>query len=395
MIVNGKVIKTVVRSLGIAEVSGVDRPAQKPATVAIMKRESGDLAKVEVSMALTTMTGGHSHLVTMGGGEHVRRAGETSYVDGHSHPWLIDEAGNITIGHAQGHNHGIEIVSKAETTEAAMKELSGLTAAPDGEDSEPKPGADSTAEPNGTRTEDQNMTQPSNPTAADLAAVQKKHDEEKATLTKRAERAEAIAAMSDGHRTFLKSLKGDEAEAFLKADASEREAVVLKAQESNQVVYTAKDGSVFRKNDDPRLIKMAQDLDKERTERLASQEMAKRADLLKRAAELKHLPGTEEARVAILKGIDAIPDQKDRDAALALLKAQDNGLSSAFQRSGTSAAGDSDDTDELNPIDRMAAEIAKRDGVTFEQAFAKALNTPEGQKAYEKHILAKRQPSRV
>lgn len=67
-------------------------------------------------IAMTSPVNGHSHTLTtrgMEGGELSR--GTTSYQDGHTHDWIMDEAGNIELGHANGHSHGIgAVVMKQE-----------------------------------------------------------------------------------------------------------------------------------------------------------------------------------------------------------------------------------------------------------------------------------------
>ncbi len=59
-------------------------------------------------IALTSPVNGHSHtLSTNLGDSGEAKRGSTSYVDGHSHDWIMDEAGNLELGHAMGHSHGI------------------------------------------------------------------------------------------------------------------------------------------------------------------------------------------------------------------------------------------------------------------------------------------------
>lgn len=69
-------------------------------------------------IALTSPVAGHSHTLSTAIGElGEARRGTTSYVDGHAHDWIMDEAGNIEIGHAMGHAHGIgALVMKREKT---------------------------------------------------------------------------------------------------------------------------------------------------------------------------------------------------------------------------------------------------------------------------------------
>lgn len=381
---DGKVVKTVMRSFSLGEISAVDRPAQKGAKVAIMKRDSGDeLAKLEVSMALTTMTGGHSHLLNMGGGAYRQRAGNTDYTDGHSHPWLMTEAGDIVVGHALGHNHGIEVVAKGEMTEDQLKKILSREGVPADSKDNPTAAGNPAAEAIG-KNEDHTMTPEQKQAADQAAAVQKAETD---ALRKQLQRAESINGLSDAHRVYFKSLKGADADAFLAASETDRSETIRKAQEANQVVFTAEDGTVYRKNDDPRLVELAKGMEAERKERKKFQEQAAKADLEKRAAELTHIPGDLAVRVSLLKGIDALPEA-ERAPALAALKAQNERLGKSFERTGTSADVSPDSS--LDPLDTLAADIAKRDKCTFEQAYSKALNTPEGQKLYNAHV-AKRQ----
>jgi len=58
--------------------------------------------------ALTSPVNGHSHTLSTATFEGVEnKRGTTSYQDGHAHDWIMDEAGNIELGHAQGHSHGV------------------------------------------------------------------------------------------------------------------------------------------------------------------------------------------------------------------------------------------------------------------------------------------------
>lgn len=379
---NGNVIKTVMRSFSLGEISAVDRPAQAHATVAIMKRDTGtELKKFSVSMALSSTVNGHSHLITMGGGEYVRRAGNTDYTDGHSHPWLMDDAGNITIGHALGHTHGIDVVSKGDMTEEALKRLLSKEGAPAASEDPNQPAGSTAAEPIGN--EDHSMT-PEEKKAAEAAAAAQKMELD--NLKKRAERAETIASLSDTHRSHFRVLKGADADAFLSQSDAERDETIRKAQEANRVIYKSEDGQEFRQSDDPRLVEMAKGLDMERKKRKEMEQKAAKAELEKQASELTHIPGTDEERLALVKGIQSLPAD-EREKALKALKAQNERLGKSFVRVGTASAP-ADDT--LDPLDALATDIAKRDNITFEQAYAKALNTPQGQKLYDAHV-SKRQ----
>jgi hypothetical protein len=377
---DGKVVKTIMRSFSLNEISAVDKPAQVGATVAILKRGvsakevAQAMAKEGFNTALTTPTAGHTHLINMGGGSYRIRAGDTSWSDGHTHPWLEDEAGNITIGHALGHNHGVEIVTKelqADGGEQADASASDNSA------------SDNKAADELGAQEDQPMTPEEQKKAAEAAQKIQKDMEQ---LQKRAERAEQLLALTNEQREYHKSLKGDAADSFLALDESERNDLIKAATEANKVVYKGEDGVEYRKSDDARLVTLAKRLDEESKKRRESEARSYDADLRKRAAELDNLPGDDETRVAMLKALDSLPIEQ-RTKAIEALKAKNSAMSAAFEQNGHSNVTDLDVGDEqLDPLNKMAIALAKSEKLTFEQAYAKALDTPEGQKAYEKYV---------
>lgn len=197
-----------------------------------------------------------------------------------------------------------------------------------------------------------------------------------AELTKRAERAEKVAELTDAQKDIFKGLGEDEQDAFLNKSAEEREADVAKADDDNPVVAEL-DGEVYRKNDDPRLLKQARMLAEEREARQAIEKREYLATVQKRAAELDHLPGEDVARESLVKAIDMLPES-EREAAFAVLKAQDAGLGKAFERQ--TAAGVSEES----PIDAIAKRLREADpNLTPEQAIVKAtFETDEGQETY-------------
>ena len=111
--------KRVMKEFYLGEISAVDRPAQPHATMAIMKRDSGEL--MEKVLLLTSEVDGHQHMVEIdkwalerGGGHTDYTAGDSvpegaSHVDHHQHPFIIGADGSVTIGAASGHTHEIEL----------------------------------------------------------------------------------------------------------------------------------------------------------------------------------------------------------------------------------------------------------------------------------------------
>jgi hypothetical protein len=317
-------------------------------------------------MALTTQTAGHAHSIIMisaaAEGLAELKAGVTSYEDGHTHNWLMDDAGNIILTDAEGHTHGLSVLVKTDDT---VEHIS--------------PAEDS---PGITPSTDNIMTEKNDNAAAEAGAVQGQLDE----LTAKNERLSAIVSLSPEQRAHFDQLEGEAADDFLKAE--DKDAVVKNAADENAVVYTAMNGDEFRKSDDPRLIKMAQERDDERRQRLAGEAIAKRGDLVKRAGdELGHLTGEVDAKADLLGAVDAIEDTAKREAVLAILKSKDAGMAKAFEEIGTSEG----DTASGNPkadADARIRAIAKKlqesdPTLSAERAYVKALDTTEGRELHK------------
>lgn len=348
----------IMKDLRLGEVSIVDQPMQDPATIAIMKR-ADDVAK---SLVVTTQTAGHAHTINTnnysGGSD---RIGQTSYVDGHSHGWVVDEAGNIFIADAMGHNHGVAVLTKNQPGEPAPGKANeaGTLKAADG-------GA-----------ENKNML-----TTEQAAALQKAADENKA----RAERAEAILKMNAEQRAHFDTLKGAEADAFLAATNDQREAVVKNLRDANPVVFTSLDGTEYRKSDDARLIKMAREADDTKKALAREQLVRKQAELEKRAAdELPNLSGDVVVKAALLGAVDGIADAATRGKVLDVLKTHDAGLGKAFARVGTGAAPTTEGKTAGDQLDAMATEYAKANKVSLADAYSAVTKTEQGANLFAKH----------
>ncbi len=406
-----KQARVILDEFRLEEISLVDNPAQPLARVAIMKRGGNDapeamsntkkqkpneppteeeasssvLATIAKRLALTTLTAGHSHaiLTEFEGGE--KRIGTTSFVEDHTHDWIIDEAGNIVIGDTGGHAHGVSIlISKGED---GFEEVVGaLTYS--GEEAAASQATDMTAESRdeadklGDSYEGEDMTTKKKTSADEQAAVTQ---EEFDAMTKRAEKAEAISALTTEHRTHFDSLTPKAQDKFLGQTTGERGKVVAKAAEADSVVFTSSDGTEFRKSDDPRLIKMAQDRDADRAELVAERAIAKAADLNRRAADLKHLPGTQDAKVAILKAVDSLSGE-DKAKALELLNSQDANISKAFEVLGVSGGGEEANDTADSRLNALASRHAAAESIPFAKAYDAVLRTDEGAKLYNESV---------
>jgi hypothetical protein len=384
MIRDGKVVRTVMSKFRIDEISAVDRPAQVEAKAQILKRDkalaggrNATLNSVPspeeekrrrqqyskaLTHAVTTATAGHAHIIVgmQAGADGVaeKRSGVTSFADGHSHSWVMDDAGNIVIADEMGHTHGIAIlVQKNEIDQGTLAALDELTEQVASETAE-------TIGDSGESMSDQNDK------AVD-PAVQAQIEQ----LTKRADRAEAVLALSADQFTFFKGLGSEAQEQFLSLDSEGRKAEIAKAQEADPVIYTSEDGEVFRKSDDQRLVKAVKQMDDERKRRKQMEERERMSGMRKRAEGLR-LPGDDEAKFLLVKAVSGLTED-EQEKAFALLNANADRLAKALDTIGTSEQTVAED-----PVQPIADQIRKaHPELTPEQAYSKALMTPEGARA--------------
>ena len=119
--------KRIMREFAIDEISAVTKPAQKGARMIIMKRADagGDLV-AKGDYVLTSVEDGHQHLICLDDAAELRGGGNTEGAncgdgaDYHTHPFAIDDMGNVLIGEAMAHGHELSTLSQnVEDLEAA------------------------------------------------------------------------------------------------------------------------------------------------------------------------------------------------------------------------------------------------------------------------------------
>lgn len=364
--------KTIMRSLTIKELSGVDRPAQIGARALIMKRDGNhnfdpddyeeltpervaDLMK-RGKAALTTAVDDHSHLVMLEDfDDKAVVSGVTTWQDDHQHPWIMMTGDRIMIGTVDGHTHDVAQLSKV--------------------------------------TGDIDMT-------PEEIAAKEKLEKQNAELTAKNERLSKVAKLSGNVKAHFDKLT-DEAEqtAFLELTPEAQKAEVDKIEKAktdqNPVVYTDDRGAEYRKSDDPRLVQMAKDSDADRKALKKSEDAREKDDLEKRAGEmLPFLPGTIEHRAGLLKAAEAIEDEDTRKAGIAALKAGNDANDPAFKTLGSGGGGEVVDGSAEQQLDKMAADLAKKENIPHAQAYQKVLDTQEGAALYEKHTESQKQTTR-
>jgi hypothetical protein len=216
------------------------------------------------------------------------------------------------------------------------------------------------------------------PTIEDLQAEVAKRNSE-------LEVAKAYGALNDAEKAHYNSLDADGQKAFIAKSEVERGEILKNLADENPVIFKSADGEEFRKNDDPRLVKMAKQADEDRKEAKREREERQNLQFAKRASDdLGHLPGEEATKIAVLKAVDSIKDEDVRKHAMEMLKASDAGISKAMTRAGSSAGGDNNASEKLDTLAKRHQE--DHEGFTFEQSYDEVLKTDEGQRLYNETL---------
>lgn len=437
--------KTIMRSFKIHEISAVDTPAQEGARAVLMKRhsEKGIIDEpLEKGAVLTSNELGHSHLIycleSSGGSTSYGKTKSEADNDGigHDHPYVITADGKIVIGEAEGHSHTAETFGKDAPKKTEMGKAFGagdfayvpdpakpatwklrLTDTPGGQpvsdivdaavvslgkafgadDVTPEVHAEIVkrvqrawldANPDKTS---KNLPDLLNPTIKENDMTKEEIEKLQADLAK-AQAGETVAkklaALNDAEKAHYNTLSDADKETFLGKSAEDRTGIIKNLSDANPVVFKSASGAEFRKNDDPRLIEMAKQSDSNAAIAKAATDALANNDLQKRATDLfKNSPGTAEDKSAMLKALEAIPDEALRKKAIETAKAGDAALAAAFTRKG--ATGGKDSTEKgaaTEQLDEMAKEHAKVNKCSFEKAYDTVIQSPEGKPLYQQTL---------
>jgi hypothetical protein len=343
---------------------------------------------MEKLVLLTTESDGHQHAVRMNRWELDEMGGSTSYQGGsvgeaHSHDYIINEDGSITIGDANGHSHEVEM-SIMQRLQAVFTEKSihGDSAK---EDEDKKTRRSKARKGSSTSMEKSDMDE-----KEVQALIAKALEETNATHAAELAKAQAIGELTDVQKSYYNDLPEGEQAGFLALTSDARQAAVdsaiAKRDAADPVVYTAGDGTEFRKSDDPRMVKMAKERDEDRAELAKMREESETVSLTKRAQELSSLPGTVETKVQMLKAIDAISNAKEREDALTTLKAQNTEMARAFETHGVRPGDTPVVKSAEQELDGLVKKYASDNQVEEAIAYGKVLETPEGIRLYEQAV---------
>ena len=376
----------------IREISLVGTPAQEGAEVVIAKHDNGkpiqnrptttkdnpaehqDLKKRgDLVDVLTSVQVGHQHGISFqlyDGALSVYVSYSRSEGDeygGHDHQIARDADGNYEISTVQGHTHTVSqdameagILGLIKEEDPMKKDANGKFVKDDG--------AEFTLE--------------------ELQALEKDSDALKKATT--------VLALSPEHRAYYDGLSTDEFKAsFLGKSADERttlikkaeEAAIAKAADENPILYTTTAGVQIRKSDGQMVADLAKRADDGDRRNAELEKKATDAEFEKRAeTELKHLPGTVQEHAALLKAAEGIEDESLRKAAVAALRAQDKGLSKAFETAGARVTEADPEAPDAQ-IEKMVANYQKDNPtVNAYDAHQAVLRSEEGAALYRQAI---------
>jgi hypothetical protein len=320
----------------------------------------------DVPTVMTSSVGGHSHLVQLDA-----RAGTTTWQKAedsegsHDHPFMLtvgdDGTFSLVIGDADGHTHATE--SSALNAAFAAAALSKLF------DSDPQ---------------EDDMT--TTKTAEEIQAL-----ETNLAL------AQIFTSFDDGTRDFFETLDESGKVAFVGKNQKQRASAITKAAKAaekaagaDEVVYTDSLGHKFTKADDVRMVaaaKRADDSDK-RAQKFEDERDQERLE--KRAeTELAHLPGTAKTRASLLKMVDDIEDEDEREATLKVLLAGNAAIGKGFDSIGTQAVEDElgiEANTSGGKLEKAVQKWADDHKVTEAQAYADFTKTEEGRRLYAESV---------
>lgn len=223
-----------------------------------------------------------------------------------------------------------------------------------------------------------------------LEELQKSFEELQAKLEKaEAEKDDLVtlSKMSDAEKAYMNGMSDDEKKKFMGLSADERakkmndmkkndETVEVEGQTISKSAVGAEVFSVFKAQAE-RIASIEKKAEEDRKE-------AEQVKLEKRAAdELPNLAGTVQAKAKLLKSIG------DDEDALQVLKAAEAAAAKAGETHGFTKAKDVDGETAEDLINKKAAEIEKRDGISKSEAIAKAWQeNPDMYERYEQEKVA-------
>lgn len=354
------------------EISAVDTPAQEGARMVLMKRhEDVEKGYSDLVDVFTSSEDGHQHGIRVREGYDGECARiEVSYATGedsesHDHQVMRGPDGSLVLTENAGHTHTLNADA---VQQALLTMMIGKV-----QETPAVPGGD--ADDVGNQSTEESMTEK---TAADHAAELQKRDATIANL-------QLVIDLSPEHRAHYDSLPLAKREDFLTSTDAAKDAAIEAAKAANPVVYTAADGTVYRKSDDSRLVKMAEERDNDRKEAAAMRLETENVRFEKQADEiLGLLPGESAEKVALIRAVAKIDDEPTRGAIHKLLAAANKICTLALTTVGKAAPVAVDKASAEAVLNAEIQKLRAADPTLDEgRATAKLMDTAAGQALYK------------
>lgn len=193
-------------------------------------------------------------------------------------------------------------------------------------------------------------------------------------LAKTVERLTKSAALPVDVKSHYDALADDTArDAFLAKSVTDQRAEMIEKNAGDPVIYKCADGTEIRKSDGGAAAKLAKSLDDSKAEIAELRTTNGAASIEKRAQAYPNV--AKGVAASILKSVDLMTDQAEKDATLASLTAMNKAQGGVFTRIG----GDGDGGTQciakaVGNFDAKVAEIAKSEKMPRADAMAKARN---------------------
>jgi hypothetical protein len=208
-------------------------------------------------------------------------------------------------------------------------------------------------------------------------------------------KAEAMAKMTDVEKEYASTLDDEKKKEFMAMSPEKRKELmdskkdIKKSDENVNEETFEMNGKTIKKSavgEDVFFILKAQKEENELTKQALAKEKDAREmqELAKQAKGLyPNLPCKDIEKAAVLKAMSSMPESTKKTLET-MLKAGDEGLklSKAFDEVGYAVDENSFDESPLTKLNKMAEDIAEKEGVSYHTGYMKALDTPEGMKLY-------------
>jgi hypothetical protein len=193
-----------------------------------------------------------------------------------------------------------------------------------------------------------------------------------------------VLALSAESRTAYDSLDIADKSTYLDGSEAIRKSLSDVVANRNPIVYTAEDGTVYRKSDDTRLVTFAKKADEATIAQKAAEKALEDKRLTDEAKKISFIPGTDEARIKLVKAVESLGEEGK--AILGHLVQMSETASEDFEFIGKAnepATATDKDSAEVQ-LDTLTKALVEKTGETYAKSYAKVLDTEAGRALFRK-----------